>query len=86
MEYMNRARQSQTEYETKRIISKSVTTKSFIYGIIEPNCYTRRSFLSEIHIYIYTYINLQTQSGDRVVTQSYTVQKIYTVSDCKYNQ
>ena len=36
--------------------------------------------------YIHTYINSQTQSVDRAITQSYTVQKPQTGSYLKYNQ
>ena len=36
--------------------------------------------------YIHTYINPQTQSGDRAITQSYMVQHPHTGSNCKYNQ
>ena len=35
---------------------------------------------------IHTYINPQTQSGDRAITQSYMVQHPHTGSNCKYNQ
>ena len=32
---------------------KKVITKSFLSKIIEPNSYTKKSFLSEIYIYIH---------------------------------
>ena len=35
---------------------------------------------------MHTYINVQNQSGDRAITQSYTVQKPHTWSDYKYIQ
>ena len=33
--------------------TKSVTTKSFLYEIIEPNGYTTTLYLSEINLYIH---------------------------------
>ena len=42
--------------------------------------------VSFVHKYINTYINQKTQSGDRAITQSYTVHKYHTGSDFKYNQ
>ena len=36
--------------------------------------------------HMHTYINPQSQSGDRSITQYYTVQQPHTGSDCKYNQ
>ena len=45
---------------------------------------TQKRCLYQPYIYIYTYINPQTQSGDRSITQSYTLQELYTGRDCKY--
>ena len=36
--------------------------------------------------YIHTYINPKNQSGDRAITQYYTVHHPHTWSNCKYNQ
>ena len=42
--------------------------------------------ISIINTYIHTYINMQTQSGDCVITQSYTVHQPHMGSYCKYKQ
>ena len=79
---MKRAFHFQMEAETKLIKSNSVMAKSFISKSIQPNGY-RNTY---IHIYIYVYANCQTQSVDRMITQSYKLQQPNTVSDCKYIQ
>ena len=44
------------------------------------------NFVSLSNIYIHTYINLQTQSGDHAIIQYYKAQQPCTKTDCKYNQ
>ena len=45
-----------------------------------------RSSLSAIYILIRIYIYLQTQSGDRAISQSHTVQHPHMGSNFEYNQ
>ena len=58
-------------------------TKSFLSENIQPNGYMTTPYLSAIYIYIHTYIYLQTQSGDRAITQYYRVQQPHMGSDYK---
>ena len=58
------------EAETKWMKIRTVVKNSYLSKKREPNGYTKRSFVSDIHIYI----NLSTckpQSGDHVTTQFY---------------
>ena len=60
---------------TKSFLSKKNRTKRLHDGVVSLS-----------HPYIHTYINPQTQPGDRAVIQSYTLQKPYMGSNCKYIQ